>query len=347
MELLERFMEEVPALDSAQWRALIERELKGKPWEDLLWEVEPGLTGQPFYHEPGREYGGPLRFREDADWMIMETIPVDGQPEKANRTALEALRMGAQSLCFEEVRSGDVGMLLDQVLLDVVPVIWRGAEGETAAPFRDALAGWLSKAPRGLSPADYRGGWLGPAGAEHSEGPFPNWRTGIPALPALLEPSAQLARALREALALIRLGVDPGKVIVPVEIGDQFLSEIARLRALRILWAHLMRSLGVPETRQPTVIARVRPDTSLPWEDHYISATIRGLSAVIGGADHLSILTPEHPAEDRMRRLCRNVQHLMKEESHLHRVLDPMAGSYAMEALTLALAERAWEGLEA
>lgn len=345
MEIFERLREGIPAMDPEQWRDLIRRELKGKPWEDLLWEVEPGLGGQPFYHTAGRDYGGPLHYRDQADWMILETIPVDGQAEQAHRMALQALEMGAQSLCFTQVRESDIPILLDQVLLDVVPVFWQGAEGQAESPFRAALSRWLATAPQGLSPDGYRGGWIGPLQdvAREVEDPMPAWSVAIHPTGPAEEPSGQLARALQEALHLIRHGADPRQVIVPMEIGDRFLVEIARLRALRIAWAHLMASLGETQTIQPLVIATVRPDHSLAWEDHYISATLRGLSAVLGGTDHLSILAPDHPAGQRMRRLCRNVQHLMKEEAHLHRVLDPMAGSHAVEALTLSLAERAWE----
>ena len=71
------------------------------------------------------------------------------------------------------------------------------------------------------------------------------------------------------------------------------------------------------------------------------------MSAVIGGADRLYVLPSNHfrqePGTAFSRRIARNVQHLLKMESHLHRVVDPGAGSFYIEKLTEKLAEQAWK----
>ena len=85
-----------------------------------------------------------------------------------------------------------------------------------------------------------------------------------------------------------------------------------------------------------------------------IRSTTQAMAAVIGGADRLVVI-PSNMANlsaDRQEgeesnsfshRIARNVQHLLKMESYLDRVIDPAAGSYYVEALTNQIAERAWE----
>ena len=76
-----------------------------------------------------------------------------------------------------------------------------------------------------------------------------------------------------------------------------------------------------------------------------LRTTIAAFAAAVGGAD--SLLVVPHTAALQLpdgdaRALARNLQHLLMEEAHLHRVMDPSAGSGAIEALTEALAEKAW-----
>ena len=73
--------------------------------------------------------------------------------------------------------------------------------------------------------------------------------------------------------------------------------------------------------------------------------TVAAFAAAVGGADAITVLphTAAAGLADRSARaLAMNIQHLLVEESHLHVVADPAAGSGAIEALTETLAERAW-----
>jgi methylmalonyl-CoA mutase len=91
----------------------------------------------------------------------------------------------------------------------------------------------------------------------------------------------------------------------------------------------------------PPIDVRFAPasQTADPHQN-MIRAATQAMSAVIAGVDRLTV----QPAEDTAfgRRIARNVQHLLKMESYLDRVIDPAAGSYYIEKLTDALAEKAW-----
>ena len=133
---------------------------------------------------------------------------------------------------------------------------------------------------------------------------------------------------------------------------DQFMT-IAKLRAARQLWARIAEVAGAPDAGAVTVHAT----TSLammaqrdPWVN-MLRCTLAAFGAGVGGADTVLV----HPFDVAIpggapgvsatfsRRIARNTQLLLLEESHLGRVLDPAAGSWFVEDLTAQLAEAAWE----
>lgn len=127
---------------------------------------------------------------------------------------------------------------------------------------------------------------------------------------------------------------------------NQFLT-IAKLRAFRRLWALVLDAYGVSGVpafvhAEPAWRMMTRRD---PWVN-ILRSTIASFSAAVGGAD--AITSVPHTAllgrpDAAARRLSRNVQTVLMDESNLHRVADPAAGSGAVEDLTDSLAEGAWE----
>lgn len=126
---------------------------------------------------------------------------------------------------------------------------------------------------------------------------------------------------------------------------DEFLT-VAKFRALRRLWAQVERACGL----EPKPI-RLHAETAWrmttrrdPWVN-MLRATVATFSAGIGGADAVTVLpfTAALGLPDAFaRRVARNTQLILLEESNLWRVADPAAGAGGFEALTDALCERAW-----
>ncbi|OBC13554.1 methylmalonyl-CoA mutase small subunit [Mycobacterium sp. 852013-50091_SCH5140682] len=132
---------------------------------------------------------------------------------------------------------------------------------------------------------------------------------------------------------------------------DQFMT-IAKLRAARQLWARVAEVVGAPDCGAATLHAV----TSLPMmtqRDPWVNmlrTTLAAFSAGVGGADTITV----HPFDAAIpggldgtsttfaRRIARNTQLLLLEESHLGQVLDPAGGSWFVEDLTAQLAEQAW-----
>ncbi|PSH70598.1 methylmalonyl-CoA mutase [Phyllobacterium brassicacearum] len=127
---------------------------------------------------------------------------------------------------------------------------------------------------------------------------------------------------------------------------DQFLS-IAKVRAMRRLWTRLQEACGARPSRA-TIHAETsyRMMTKKDPETNILRTTIAGFAGAVGGADSIAILphTIAHGLPDAFaRRLARNTQLILAEESNLAFVADPACGSGAVESLTEKLCEAAWK----
>lgn len=127
---------------------------------------------------------------------------------------------------------------------------------------------------------------------------------------------------------------------------DQFLS-MAKVRALRRLWARVQEACSIPgSTANLHAETSYRMMTAADPETNILRAAIACFAAAAGGADSISVLphTIAHglPAGF-ARRVARNAQLIMTEESHIDHVADPASGSGAVEALTGHLCAAAWE----
>jgi methylmalonyl-CoA mutase len=124
-------------------------------------------------------------------------------------------------------------------------------------------------------------------------------------------------------------------------IGSNYFFEIAKLRAARMLWAHAVWAFQPRE--ESSCFMKIHACTGLSNKSIYdpftnvLRATTEAMAAVIGGCDCLEIRPFCFS-----RRLAVSIQRLIKEESHLDRVADPAGGSYYIEWLTDALAQKGW-----
>ncbi|HZW74813.1 MAG TPA: methylmalonyl-CoA mutase family protein, partial [Caldimonas sp.] len=136
-------------------------------------------------------------------------------------------------------------------------------------------------------------------------------------------------------------------------IGMNFYLEIAKLRVARLLWHKIMQEFSPKEAKSS--ILRTHCQTSgwtLTAQDPYnnvVRTTIEALAAVFGGTQSLHTNALDEaialPSEFSAR-IARNTQLLIQNETHITSVIDPWAGSYAMETLTQQMADGAWKILE-
>ncbi len=133
-------------------------------------------------------------------------------------------------------------------------------------------------------------------------------------------------------------------------IGSDYFMEIAKLRAARLLWAYVIEGYGAenPSSKKMSMDTKTS-SWNMTVFDPYVNllrGTVEAMAAAIGGCESLHV-NPldsvfEKPGEF-SRRMARNTQLILKNESYLDRVIDPAGGSYYIERLTDSLAGAAWE----
>jgi methylmalonyl-CoA mutase len=129
---------------------------------------------------------------------------------------------------------------------------------------------------------------------------------------------------------------------------DQFLT-IAKLRAARRLWSRVAQVCGIGPAgaaqRQHAVTSMVMMTERDPWVN-MLRTTVACLAAGVGGADAVTVLPFDSALglpDDFARRIARNTQAILLDESNLARVIDPAGGSWYVERLTDSLARAAWD----
>lgn len=132
--------------------------------------------------------------------------------------------------------------------------------------------------------------------------------------------------------------------------GSNYFLEIAKFRAARLLWAHIVKAYGPSKDEVTRMnIHAVTSSWNKSMYDPYVNmlrTTTEAMSAIIAGIDSLTVnafnSSYEKPS-DFSERIARNQQLLLKEESYLDKVEDPSAGSYYLENLTDSIATEAWK----
>ncbi|ABD08231.1 Methylmalonyl-CoA mutase [Rhodopseudomonas palustris HaA2] len=169
----------------------------------------------------------------------------------------------------------------------------------------------------------------------------------------------ELAYVLASAIAYLRaleaaaVPLDQARGMIFARLSadaDQFLT-LAKFRALRVLWARIEQSCGLAP--KPLFVAAETAWRMLTQRDpsvNMLRATVATFSAALGGANALAVLphTLALGLPDALaRRIARNTQLVLLEESNLEKVADPAAGSGGIEALTHELCDAAWTQFQA
>ena len=347
---------------------------------------EPPLPGQWPYLR-----GGDALRDVKSGWKVAEAIPANQVPgvaaEDVNAVVLAGLAEGVSALL---IRVGESGVLpgqlekvLDGVYLSMAPVILdAGADYSAACDALLELVDEVEPDQRATLSID-----LGadPLTATLSERPAPPIQqvigvakrvTGMQGVRAITvdgpafhnlgaNATWELAGSIAAAVSYLRVLTDAGLPVADAlrQISfrsaaddDQFMT-IAKMRALRQLWARVAEVVGAPDGGA----AIVHAETSLPMmtqRDPWVNmlrTTLAAFGAGVGGADTVLVypfdvaIPGGFPgmATSFARRMARNIQLLLLEESHVGRILDPAGGSWFVEGLTEQLAQLAWQQFQA
>jgi methylmalonyl-CoA mutase len=168
----------------------------------------------------------------------------------------------------------------------------------------------------------------------------------------------ELAFTIADGMEYVKYGVASGldidkfagRLSFFFAIGMNFFMEVAKLRAARVLWHRVMTQLGAQDERSKMLRTHCQTSgVSLTEQDPYnnvIRTTIEAMAAMLGGTQSLHTNALDEAIAlptDFSARIARNTQLVIQEETGMTRVVDPLGGSYYVEALTSELVEKAWE----
>ncbi|UTW63213.1 methylmalonyl-CoA mutase subunit beta [bacterium SCSIO 12741] len=378
----DRFFHEFPPVSKEDWVAKIQKDLKGKPYESLQHQDLEGDQLDPVWHASDRkDWTQPNIPERDSitPWMINEQIQVqEGNPEEANRQALDALSHGANSITFafsSEKKSDWEGALKD-ILPQYVHLGFAAPQkslqlGEhlqavLPAEAREQFSMHLENDPIGV--ALENGNWQQSSGQDlvsilETEDSlittFPKLRVATvrgelyhnAGADAATELAASLATCHEYLLVLTESGLEASQAANHISIrlasGTDYFKELAKFRAMRMLWNRLVQAYD-PKAFTGHIQAVTSQFFSTVYDpyNNMLRGTTQAMSAILGGADLLRILpfnTAWKEGDHFARRIARNTQLLMQEEAHLGKVTDPASGSYYLEHLTRELAQEAWK----
>jgi len=368
-------------VDKEQWQQQIIADLKGRALDTLRWQTPEGFTLDPFYTAEDT-LRLPLAASQSAQtarapgWLTVPEIPIT---PSADPDLLAQLR-----------KQGADGFLLTISSTPVQSIDWaRQLQGlpfpETPIWFRlDGPAGEWVRSLMKLTPNPLTGGLMDDpvarlfrTGRQPDEAfgqlaeatrltlDWPRFRT-ITAdssvfhnagATAIQELAFTLGSLVEQYDRLTDSGLTPSQLVpkttVSIAVGTSYFTEIAKIRALRVLHQRLLTAYD-PTLAQSSLFvhaktslfynARVTPYTNL------LRATTEAMAAVLGGCDALTVspynavLGPSiSPSErEQGQRIARTISILLKEEAYLDKVFDPAAGSYYIEQFTTQLVEAAW-----
>ncbi len=170
----------------------------------------------------------------------------------------------------------------------------------------------------------------------------------------------ELAFTLADGMAYVRAAIErgldidafAGRLSFFFGIGMNFFMEVAKLRAARLLWSRIVAGFGGSERSQMLRTHCQTSGVSLTEQDPYnniVRTTVEAMAATLGGTQSLHTNSLDEavalPTEFSAR-IARNTQLILQEETGMTRVVDPLGGSYYVEALTQELADKAWALIE-
>ncbi|MDR2560542.1 MAG: acyl-CoA mutase large subunit family protein [Holophagales bacterium] len=181
---------------------------------------------------------------------------------------------------------------------------------------------------------------------------------GFPYFDAGANAVQQLAFTLSSAVAALRameargISVEDAasRMVFRLKVGGNFFMEIAKLRAMRVLWAQVARACGASDEAAKICLQAKNGRINKTQFDPHVNilrGTTEAFAAIAGGADYLHIASFDDalggPPSELGRRIARNTQLILREESKLDHVVDLAGGSWTVETLTHQLMVAAWK----
>lgn len=357
MRSSQQLFSDFDAVSAKQWKQQIQFELKGADYNDtLVWESPEGIKVKPFYHNDESEPSISVATHA-SQFEIGQPIFVH-DVEKSNQRAIDTLNRGAESIHFtienEQVsieklmanlplEHASYFFYLPFLSIDCVQAIHQFSTQNKGNFFINIdPVGQLAK----------EGNWFENQSADFEKLQKISQSTSLPFLSinGTLYQNAganmvqQLAYTLAHCTEYFNKINTPSTITIHLSVGSNYFFEIAKLRAMRLLFATLAKEFQHTIDCKIVVTPSRRNKTLYDYNVNMLRTTTECMSAILGGANVVSNLPYDaiyHKDNEFGDRIARNQLLILKNESYFDKVNNPADGTYYIESLTEQLASKA------
>jgi len=361
--MTKKLFEDFTEVSEKEWKQKIQVDLKGAPYESLIFHTEEGIDVKPFYHQ--ESFTKSYAPANPANWDITEQFVVN--KETTSQQLLESLQKGAEALWLV-ISSSDIDFynLFTEIDLEKTPIFldFQFLSKETPLQLSEFLKGKKHQISVGIDMVGHlsaTGNW------------FTNQQEDFKILDKFIQlnnsisttisvdtsiyqnAGANMVQQLAYALAHVneylnyinKNSPEQLKNFQPtfkVATGSNYFFEIAKLKALRQLYASLAKVYQISEEINILAFPTKRNKTIYDYNVNMLRTTTESMSAILGGADWVCNVAYDeiyHKDNDFGRRIARNQLLVLKNESYFDKVANASEGSYYIEEITAQLAEKA------
>ncbi|NOT74165.1 MAG: hypothetical protein HOP08_04490 [Cyclobacteriaceae bacterium] len=328
----------------ANWEAAAREELNGAdPVEKLMHQGKDWVI-KPFYVQD-QNPPSPLLpvstndFLGARTWYNCPLVQVR-DPKESNFKALEYLRAGADGILFELNSPTDFNTLLNEIEWKYCSLNFIATAHQQV--LSQGLNTYISQ--NKTENISFHGAFFGntPLPIKNSEFRFSGFQFSESSSPV-----EEIETIFKDILKDSRDGSLIDFLAISITIGTDFYLTIAKLRAMRMVWKKYLDAIQSKSDQPLFIHAHSRPWIDKNFQPHgnMLKGTYAAMAAILGGCDVLTI-EEEDPNNKTMSREACNISNVLREESFLSKVSDPLAGSYFIEDLTQQLTESAWKKIQ-
>lgn len=346
------------SVTSKQWKQQIQFELKGADYnETLVWESPEGIKVKPFYHsdEEVKTFNANTKATE---FSILQNIFVH-DIQMSNKKAKDSLNRGAESIRFTiESEKIELAKLMENLPLENVTYYFHlpflsteYVKSVNDFASKNNVSFIIQVDPIGQLCKE--GNWFENLNADfdklneiakNSANTFLAIQSGT-----YQNAGANMVQQLAYTLAHVneyfnRISAINQPISIEVAVGTNYFFEIAKLRALRLLFSTLAKEYNHTFDCHIVAIPTKRNKTLYDYNVNMLRTTTECMSAILGGANAVSNLAYDaiyHKDNEFGDRISRNQLLVLKEESYFDKVNNPADGAYYIETLTEQLAVKA------
>ncbi|MCF7567758.1 methylmalonyl-CoA mutase subunit beta [Sabulilitoribacter arenilitoris] len=360
--MTKQLFDDFSSVSAKQWRQKIQVDLKGADYNNtLIWNSNEGISVKPFYHADEFDtYPKPSNTRA-TQWKICQSIFV-ADVKKSNLKAIDAIERGAESIKFIIPNDSiSIDDLLKNINYASTPIYFdlrflnenyvkqlSVIPAEAGIQVQTDIIGNLAR----------NGNWFNNLKDDHKHFESIVKSTNSFSVDASLYQNAganmvqQLAYSLAHANAYLNhlesvIVIEAKQSLninFQISVGTNYFFEIAKLRALRMLWGTLASEYNINNDCHIFVTPTQRNKTLYDYNTNMLRTTTECMSAILGGANTICNLpydTIYHKNNEFGERIARNQLLVLKHESYFDKVNNPTDGTYYIESLTQQLAEKA------